>query len=174
MVCIWGLMPPLCRGRTESFWPACAQGILVWDMFAYILILRAPVLMQVPSSHQCNEHLHDAQPPPVPRCMQVAYVGDGSLALEADAASRQAPLMITRPPDVRWSRRSHKVFPAAFRAACATLLLCHQSASGRLRGPVKRCDDCPPVHGAMSRSSLLQYHRARPVRCVATAPPGQV
>ena len=69
------------------------------------------------------------------------------MVLEANAASHRAPLMITKPPDVRWSRRSHKVFPAAYRAACAALLLGHHGASGRLRGPVTRCGDCLPVHG---------------------------
>lgn len=68
MACTWGLMPLSCRGRTVYFWLACARGSLVCGMIAYILKCRAPVLTQVPSSHQSSDQSHDAQPPLTPRC----------------------------------------------------------------------------------------------------------
>ena len=53
--------------------------------------------------------------------MQVVYASQGS-----DIPSSSIKLIcIEEPPRVRWCTSSHKVFPAAFRAASGSFLLCH-------------------------------------------------
>ena len=51
---------------------------------------------------------------------------------------RRRDVLIEQPPLVRWSERSHRVFPWAFREAAATFLACHarmSSKNARSRAP---------------------------------------
>ncbi len=102
------------------------------------LILHVVILLM---RHAVGPDLKDTKEPiegasQCERCVQVAYASDGIEPSWSTAfPGGMRILMIKEPPHVTWSREAHKAFPARFRAAAATLLMCHHVAGRQLSDP---------------------------------------
>ena len=75
----------------------------------------------------------------VQRCVQVAYASDGiESSWSAALPGGMRIIVIKEPPRVAWSQKAHKAFPASFRDAAATFLMCHHVAGRQLSSPSDR------------------------------------
>jgi hypothetical protein len=74
---------------------------------------------------------------------QVVYAGQVPPTSTGVGQMRLA--VITPPPLLPWSKRSHTVFPAGFRNAAAALLLCHN----RLARHARRAHRPSCIHDAL-------------------------
>ena len=72
-------------------------------------------------------------------CVQVVYASDGiQPTWSAASPGGMRIIEIKEPPCVIWSLEAHKAFPASFRAATATFLMCHHVGGRQFSGPSER------------------------------------